>query len=181
MNDATRDTTIETRSAIAEPMPPLSGITGWRMYRRRWDAWHEGVFDAMEDAQRAYDRGERLPSDENGMFWAWAHDSFRCQGQRAAEEVTRELEIEEDKKDDQEGDEDDEGDEGAIWDGETWRELGQRSYAHGYAWALHVELRRLSFGRGGVRAEDRAAYRQARGVRAFSRKRPEATRADPDE
>lgn len=165
MNDATYDTTNEISGASAAPMPPLSGITGRRMYRRRWDAWHEGVFDAMEDALRAYDRGERLPADENGMFWAWAHESFRSQGQRAAEEVTREIENKEDDQDDEEDDE------GAIWDGETWRELGQRSYARGYAWALHVELRRLSFGRGGVLPEDRAAYRQERGsIRMNTRK-----------
>lgn len=157
MNHTTDDATSEIDSASEELTPPLSGITGRRMYRRRWDAWHEGVFDAMEAAQRAYDRGDRLPSDEHAMFWAWAHESFRRQGQQAAEEVTRELEYEDDE-------------EGAIWDDETWRELGQRSYARGYAWALHVELRLLSFGRGGVHAEDRLAYRQARGVRAFSRK-----------
>lgn len=145
--------------------PPLSSVSGRSMYKRRWDAWHEGVFDAMEVAQLAYDRGERLPSDdEHTMFWAWAHESFQRQGRHAAEEVTDELErgmaaLQADYGE-------------PVWDGETWRELGQRSYARGYSWALHVELRRLCFGSGGVMPEDREAYNQARGQDDPDHERP---------
>lgn len=134
--------------------PPLSGVAGRRMFRRRWDAWYEGVFDAMEEAERVYASGARLPPEDNEMFWAWAHESFQRQGFQAAEE-TQQL-LEELKRSAA-------GDDAPLWDGETWSALGRRSYARGYAWALHVELRRLTFGVGGVLPDDRDAYQQARG------------------
>lgn len=153
MSDRTE--TTETMLPAEMPSATMPMIPGRRLYARRWDSWHEGLFDGMEAAAAAYARGERLPSEENTMFWDWAQSSFHEQGRRAAEEVTQELE-QLDAADDAP----------PLWDLATWRVLGKRSYATGYAWALQVEIRRLLFGGLGVYPEDRAAYIQARGTEA---------------